>query len=113
MSSLQEFLTLLLGAESEARRKTEEARIQTENVLTKARQDFQQEREARLAAVRDQAKTLIEATEKSTEAEIRQIQSQEQHETEGMAERFKTHVGDVVKTIVEETAAEFIRKGTR
>ncbi len=113
MSSLQEFLTLLLGAESEARRKTEEARIQAEEVITRARQDFQQEREARLAAVRDQAKTLIDAAEKSTEAEIRQIQFQEQQETEGMAGRFKAHVGDVVATIAEETAAEYIRKGTR
>ncbi|GAB6281134.1 MAG: hypothetical protein STSR0007_13030 [Thermovirga sp.] len=113
MSSLQEFLTLLLGAEGEARRRAEEARIQTEEVIAKARQDFQQEREARLAAVRDQAKTLIEAAEKSTEAEIRQIQSQERQETEGMAVRFKTHVGNVVETIAEETAAAFIRKGTR
>lgn len=112
MSSLQEFLALLLGAESEARRKTEEARIQAEDVLSKARQDFQQEREARLAAVRDQAKILIETAEKSTEAEIRQIQSLEQQETEGMAGRFKAHVGDVVGTIAEETAAEFLRKGT-
>ncbi|MDO9508667.1 MAG: ATPase [Thermovirgaceae bacterium] len=113
MSSLQEFLTLLLGAESEARRKTEDARTQAEEILTRARQDFQQEREARLATVRDQAKTLIEAAEKSTEAEIRQIQSMERQEAEGMAGRFRTHAADAVGTIIEETAADLIRKGTR
>jgi vacuolar-type H+-ATPase subunit H len=113
MSSIDEFLTLLLGAESEARRKTEETRLQAEEIFAQARKDFQQEREARLAAVRDQAKSLIEAAEKNTEAEIRQIQSLEKQETEGMARRFQAHVGDVVGTIVEETAAEYVRKGTR
>ena len=113
MSSLDEFLTLLLGAESEARRKTEEARVQAEEVFTKSRQDFQQERESRLAAVRDQPKALIEAAEKNTEAEIRQIQSLEKKETEGMAERFQAHVGDVIGTLVEETTTEYTRKGTR
>lgn len=113
MSSLQEFLTLLLGAESEARRKKEEARTQAEEIIAGTRLDFQQEREARLANVRDQARALIEASEKNTEAEIRQIRSLEKQETEGMAGRFQAHVKNVVKAIVEETAEEYIRKGTR
>jgi len=113
MSPLQEFLALLLGSESEARRKEEEARMQAEDILALARQDFQREREARLEAVRDQAKAIIEASGKTTEAEIRQIQSLEEQESEGMAGRFQAHSRGVIDALIEETAAGFIRKGIR
>lgn len=113
MSSLQEVLTLLLGAESEARRKTEEARVEAEGILTGTRQAFQREREDRIASARDQAGALIESSEKTADAEARQILAMGQQETRSIAERFESHARDIVHALVDETALQYLRKGIR
>lgn len=113
MSSLQEVLTLLLGAESEARRKSEEARAEAEEIIARTRQDFQREREDRLSAAREQALGLIESAENAAEAEVRQIVNLGQQEAQDLTERFGAYARETVDSLVDEMALHYVRKGTR
>ncbi|KUL02529.1 MAG: Putative H(+)-transporting two-sector ATPase subunit H.a [Synergistales bacterium 54_9] len=113
MPFLEEALTVLLNAEKEALRKKGEARAEAEEILERARRDFQKEREARLRAVREQAQAVIEVAEQATGREVGQIVRLGQQEMDEMTRRFQTHAQEVVEAVVEETAEEYVRRGVR
>jgi vacuolar-type H+-ATPase subunit H len=101
MPFLEEALTVLLNAEKEALRKKGEARAEAEEILERARRDFQKER------------AVVEAAEQAAGTEVRQIVRLAQQETDEMTRRFQTHAQEVVEAVVEETAEEYVRRGVR
>lgn len=113
MPFLEEALTALLNAEKEALRKKEEARAEAEEILERARRDFQKEREVRLRAVRKQAQAVIEVAEQATGREVGQIVRLGQQEMDEMTRRFQAHADEVVAAIAEDTAEEYLRRSVR
>jgi F-type H+-transporting ATPase subunit b len=113
MSSLEEVLQLLLGAESEAQRKKQEALGEAESIIASTRRDFQQEREDRLAAAREQADTIVSAAEESVKSQVRQILAEGEEEARAMTERFEARSADLIGDLVEETARRILARGLR
>ncbi len=110
MAALQEVLAVLLGAESEARSEMEESRNEAERVVRKAKDAFSQERERRLAAAREQAKSVLEVARAAADAEGGQILHLGQQELARMRERFDENVQGLVTTLVAEVAESCCRK---
>ena len=73
MSTLQEVLAVLLGAESEAKRIVGDSKNEAESMLQTAQEKFASERTSRMAAARGQAKDLMEAALNSAKTESEQI----------------------------------------
>ena len=71
MSTLQEVLAVLLGAESEAKRIVGDSKNEAESMLQTAQEKFSSERTSRMAAARGQAKDLMEAALNSGKNRIR------------------------------------------
>ncbi len=110
MSTLQEVLAVLLGAESEAKRIVVDSKNEAQNVLLSAQEKFAQERTNRMAAAREQAKDVMETALNSARTESNQIVNLGKEERERMQRRFAENADTVINSIVSEIAEGYVSK---
>lgn len=110
MSTLQEVLAVLLGAESEAKRIVGDSKNEAEEMLQTAQEKFTSERTNRMAAARGQARDVMEAALNSAKTESEQIINLGREERERMQKRFAENADTVVDSIVSEIAEGFLSK---
>jgi vacuolar-type H+-ATPase subunit H len=113
LSSLQEALVVLLGAESEGIREVQEARAQAETLLKETRERMAREAETRLQAARKKAGTILENARAAADEEARSITEQGKSERERMERRFREIAEGVVDSLVQETAEILLGKRGR
>lgn len=113
MSSLQEALVVLLGAESEGAREVQDARAEAEAMTRNAREKLERERERRLEAARKKALAVLEGARSAAEEEARQITETGKAERERMERRFREVTADVVEALVRENVENLLKKGGR
>lgn len=111
MSALQEVLAVLLGAESEAKRIIEEAKIESESVIRSTKDKFAMERESRMASAREQAKGIMENALAAAQTEAKQILGLGKEERERINKRFEENVDAVVASVVNETVDKILSGG--
>lgn len=110
MSTLQEVLAVLLGAESEAKRIVDDSKNEAESMLRSAQEKLASERANQMASAREQAKSIMETALNSAKTEAEQIASLGKEERARMQKRFDENVDPVIDSMVSETAESFISK---
>ncbi|MDR3076996.1 MAG: hypothetical protein LBU26_06810 [Synergistaceae bacterium] len=111
MSALQEVLTVLLGAESEARRIVEDAKTESVGVIKTTQEIFIPDRESRMVSVREQAKSLMANALTSAQTEAKQILDLGREERERVNRRFEENVDTVVAAVLAETVDKVLAGG--
>lgn len=110
MSTLQEVLAVLLGAESEAKRIVGDSKNEAESMLQTTQEKFASERTSRMAAARGQAKDVMEAALSSAKTEAEQIVNLGKEERERMQKRFAENADTVIDSIVSEIVEGYLSK---
>jgi F-type H+-transporting ATPase subunit b len=108
MSALQEVLTVLLGAESEARRIVEDAKTESVGVIKTTQEIFIPDRESKMVSAREQAKSLMANALLSAQTEAKQILDLGREERERVNKRFEENVDTVVASVLAETVDKIL-----
>jgi F-type H+-transporting ATPase subunit b len=108
MSALQEVLTVLLGAESEARRIVEDAKTESVGVIKTTQEIFIPDRESKMVSTREQAKSLMANALLSAQTEAKQILDLGREERERVNKRFEENVDTVVASVLAETVDKIL-----
>jgi F-type H+-transporting ATPase subunit b len=103
-------LTVLLGAESEAKRIVEDAKNESAGVIKTTQEIFIPDRESRMVSIREQAKSLMANALTSAQTEAKQILDLGREERERVNRRFEENVDTVVAAVLAETVDK-IRAG--
>jgi F-type H+-transporting ATPase subunit b len=111
MSALQEVLTVLLGAESEARRIVEDAKSESVGVIKTTQEIFIPDRESKMLSAREQAKSLMANALTSAQTEAKQILDLGREERERVGRRFAENVDAVVAAVLAETVDKILSGG--
>ncbi|MDR3279148.1 MAG: hypothetical protein LBT23_01435 [Synergistaceae bacterium] len=111
MSALQEVLTVLLGAESEAKRIVEDAKTESAGVVKTTQEVFIPDRESKMASAREQAKSLMANALTSAQTEAKQILDLGREERERVNRRFEENVDTVVAAVLAETVDKILSGG--
>ena len=111
MSSLQEALAVLLGAESEGVREVQEARAEAEEMVKKASERMAHEQEKRLEGARSKARDLLDNARVAADEEARQISELGREERERMERRFREVAPGVVRAAARENVERLLRRG--
>lgn len=111
MSTLQEVLAVLLGAESEAKRIVDDSKNDCESYLRKAQDKFAAERTNQMASAREQAKSAMETALNAAKTEAEQIIDLGKEERNRMQRRYEENVDPVIDSMVSEIAESLIAKG--
>lgn len=110
MSTLQEVLAILLGAEAEAERVVNDAENDSEALLRTTREKFAAERINQMESAREQAKGIMNSALSSVKTESVQIADLGKEERERMQQRFEENVDPIIDSMVLEIADRFISK---
>lgn len=110
MSTLQEVLAVLLGAESEAKRIVDDSRNESDGFLRTAQEKFAGERTNQMASAREQAKGIMETALNSARTEAEQIASLGKEERARMQRRFEENADPVIDSMVSEIAEGYTSK---
>ncbi|MEG1642181.1 MAG: hypothetical protein RR272_03620 [Synergistaceae bacterium] len=110
MSTLQEVLAVLLGAESEAKRIVSDSRSETGSYLKTTQEKFSVERQNQMESAREQAKTIMDTSLNSAKTESEQIANLGKEERERIKKRFEENVDSVVNLMASEIAEHYISK---
>lgn len=111
MSTLQEVLAVLLGAESEARRVVEEARLESASLVRGAQDKFAVEREHQVSSAREQAKSIVETALLAAQAEAEQILTLGRDERAKIQQRFDENADAIVASVLTETVNAVLTGG--
>jgi F-type H+-transporting ATPase subunit b len=111
MSALQEVLSVLLGAEVEAKRIVEDAKVESANVIKTTQEIFIPDREVKMSSAREQAKSVMANALASAETEAKQILDLGAEERKRMAKRFEENVDSTVSAILAETVEKILSEG--
>ncbi len=111
MSALQEVLTVLLGAESEATRIVEDAKSQSTNVMKITQDSFDTNRKNRMAASREQAKSIMANALAAAQTEAKQVLDLGREERDRVNKRFEENVDTVVANVLAETVDKILTGG--
>ena len=111
MSSLQEALAVLLGAESEGVREVQEARAEAEEMVKEASEKMAHEQEKRLETARSKARDLLDNARVAADEEARQISELGREERERMERRFREVAPGVVRAAARENVERLLRRG--
>lgn len=110
MSTLQEVLAVLLGAESEAKRIVNDSKNESDNFLRSAQEKFAGERTNQMASAREQAKGIMETAHNSAQTEAHQIAELGKEERGRMQRRFEENIDSVINSMVSEIADNYSSK---
>ncbi|MDR1509297.1 MAG: hypothetical protein LBS53_06625 [Synergistaceae bacterium] len=108
MSALQEVLTVLIGAESEAKRIVDDAKNDSLGVIKTTQEIFIPDRESKMLLAREQAKSLLENALLSAQTEAKQILDLGREERERVGKRFDENVNTVVVSVLAETVDKIL-----
>lgn len=111
MSALQEVLTVLLGAESEAKRIVGDAKSESAGVVKATQDFFIPDRENKMAAAREQAKSIMANALSAAQTEAKQILDLGKEERERVAKHFEENVDTVVASVLAETVDKILTGG--
>ena len=111
MSAVQEVLTVLLGAESEAKRIVEDAKTESASVVRTTQDIFFPDRENKMSAAREQAKSLMANALAAAQTEAKQILDLGKEERDRINKRFEENVDGVVATVLAETVEKILSGG--
>lgn len=111
MSTLQEVLAVLLGAESEAKRIVEESKNEGESYRRAVQEKFAALRANEMESAREQAKSVMDTALGAARTEAGQIAGLGKDERERMQKRYMENVDAVVGSMVFEIAESLISKG--
>jgi len=111
MSALQEVLTVLLGAESEARRIVEDAKSESTGVIKTTQEIFIPDRESKMLMAREQAKSLMANALASAQTEARQILDLGSEEREQVNRHFEENADIVIAALLAETVDKILAEG--
>lgn len=111
ISTLQEVLAVLIGAESEAKRIIDESKSESNGFLRSVQEKFAAERSNRMASAREQAKGLMETARAAGKTEAAQIVELGKEERTRMQNRYEDNVDPIVDFMVSEIADELMAKG--
>lgn len=111
MSTLQEILAVLLGAESEARRIVDESKNDCENYLRSVQDKFAGQRANEMTAAREQAKSVMDTALNAAKTEAEQITALGRDERDRMRRRYDENADAVIDSMVSEIAENLILKG--
>lgn len=110
MSTLQEVLAVLLGAESEAKRIVDDSKNESDGLLRSAQDRFAGERTNQMASAREQAKGVMETALNSARTEAEQIADLGKEERTRMQKRFEENADPVIASMVSEIAESYLSK---
>ena len=111
MSTLQEVLAVLLGAESEAKRIVGDSKTESAELLRMAQEKFTKERANQIASAREQAKEIMTTAVNAAKAEADQIADLSKEEMKRIQTRFDQNVDTVVTSMVSDIAEKYVKKG--
>ena len=111
MSALQEVLTVLLGTESEATRIVEDAKSQSAGVMKVTQDSFGPNRKSKMAAAREQAKSIMANALSAAQTEAKQILDLGKEERERVNKRFEENIDTVVANVLAETVDRILTGG--
>ena len=111
MSALQEVLTVLLGAESEAKRIISDAKSESLGVIKTTQEIFIPDRESKMVMAREQAKSLMENALISAQTEAKQILDLGREERERVLRRFEENADSVIAAVLAETVDKILSGG--
>lgn len=111
MSTLQEVLAVLLGAEAEAKRIVDESKNDSESYLRSVQEKFSVQRMGEMEAARTQAKNIMDTALSAAKTEAEQITSLGKNERERMQKRYEENADAVIASMVSEIAGNLIAKG--
>ncbi|MDR3332714.1 MAG: hypothetical protein LBT08_08795 [Synergistaceae bacterium] len=111
MSALQEVLAVLLGAEAEAKRIVEDAKVESANVVKTTHDIFVPDREVKMSSAREQAKSMMENALTSAQTEAKQILDLGKEERERVLKRFEENADAVVASVLTETVDRILAGG--
>ncbi|MDO5562854.1 MAG: hypothetical protein Q4F74_04505 [Synergistaceae bacterium] len=111
MSTLQEVLAVLLGAESEAKRIITDSKNESDGFLQSAQGKFARDRTNQMASAREQAKGIMETALNSAKTEAQQISDLGKEERARMQRRFEENAEPVLTAMVSEIAETYLSKG--
>jgi F-type H+-transporting ATPase subunit b len=111
MSALQEVLSVLLGAEAEAKRIVEDANTESSSVIKTTQDVFIPDREVRMSSAREQAKSVVANALESAETEAKLIANLGREERDRVAKRFEKNVDAVVSALLSETVDKILAGG--
>ena len=111
MSALQEVLTVLLGAESEARRIVSDAKSESLGVIKTTQEIFIPDRESKMLMAREQAKSLMANALASARTEACQILDLGREERERTNRHFEENADIVIAAVLAETVDKILSGG--
>ena len=111
MSALQEVLTVLLGAESEAKRIVEDAKSESLGVIKTTQEIFIPDRESKMLMAREQAKNLVANALISAQVEARQILDLGREERDRVRKRFDENADAIIAEVLAETVRHILSGG--
>lgn len=111
MSTLQEVLAVLLGAESEAKRIVEESGNDCKGYLRSVQEKFAIQRESEIESAREQAKSIIGNATNAAKAEAEQVTAIGKDERERMQRHYDENIGALIDSMAAEIAENLISKG--
>ncbi len=111
MSALQEVLTVLLGAESEATRIVEDAKSQSTSVMKITQDSFDVNRKSKMEAAREQAKSVMANALSAAQTEAKQILDLGREERDRVNKRFEENADTVVANVLAETVDKILTGG--
>lgn len=111
MSSLQEVLAVLFGAEWEAKRAVEESEYECQNYLRTVREKYAAQRENEIESTREQAKSIIGNAADAAKAEAEQIVAIGRDERERMQKNYRDNIDALIDAMTAEVAENLISQG--
>ncbi len=110
MSTLQEVLSVLLGAESEAKQIVAESESEASAMLQTTREKFASERSGRIESAHGQAREIADKARDAAKNESERIANLCEEERDLMQKRFSENADTVIDSIVSEIAEGFASK---
>ena len=111
MSALQEVLTVLLGAEGEARRIVSDAKSESLGVIKTTQEIFFPDRESKMLMAREQAKNLMANAITAAQTEAKQILDLSREERERVNRHFDENADTVIAAVLAETVDKILSGG--
>lgn len=111
MSSLQEVLAVLFGAEWEAKMAVEESEHESQNYLRSIQDKLAVQRENEIESAREQAKSIIGNATNAAKAEAEQIIAIGRDERERMHKNYNDNIDALIDAMTAEIAENLISQG--
>lgn len=111
MSALQDALSALIGAESEAARMIADAEEQSAGVVKIAKDSFAPNRISKMDTARERAKSIVANAASASDEEASRIAEEGRAEREAIERAYAANVDAAIAAILDETLSEIASKG--